>query len=343
MKKTVLILPFILFHYLNLQAQSNSEKSILNIGDQAPKLEVGSWLKGSPTTTLIPGKIYVIEFWATWCLPCIAQFPHLSELAEKYKDKVVFNGISIREKEGTTMRTLQTFVNSKSEQMRYPVATDTEDGYMYRNWYQRAEPKGIPYAIVVGGDGRIAWKGNPAGIDKILSAITSGKFFIELAVIRAKEDARLNRIDDELCSKFNPYFTARDWKGLKKTVDSAVSKHPELKFRKITGNAGFIALARTKPTKAAEFVREWWAANDLPDWAAVANVVKPELEFPAELYLLAVEALEQQLKHYPWSMTELDTYRKISMLYAKAGKYELGEKANKKADSLEKGISRDHK
>lgn len=32
-------------------------------------------------------KVILINFWATWCLPCIKEFPHLQELYETYQEK----------------------------------------------------------------------------------------------------------------------------------------------------------------------------------------------------------------------------------------------------------------
>ncbi|MCB9224549.1 MAG: AhpC/TSA family protein [Crocinitomicaceae bacterium] len=40
------------------------------------------------------GKITVVDFWATWCGPCKAEFPALHELEKKYKDQVTFLGIA---------------------------------------------------------------------------------------------------------------------------------------------------------------------------------------------------------------------------------------------------------
>ena len=63
------------------------EEIRLQIGDAAPELKVEKWVKGDPVTTFEKGKVYVVEFWATWCPPCIKSIPHLTELQKQYKEK----------------------------------------------------------------------------------------------------------------------------------------------------------------------------------------------------------------------------------------------------------------
>jgi thiol-disulfide isomerase/thioredoxin len=85
----------------------------------APALDVSTWINCPPATLAsLKGKIVVLDFWATWCGPCIASIPHTNELAEKFKDKVVFVGVC-HPRGGESMAKM---VQEKG--IKYPVCLD---------------------------------------------------------------------------------------------------------------------------------------------------------------------------------------------------------------------------
>jgi uncharacterized protein (TIGR03435 family) len=61
------------------------------VGQAAPTIKMAKWLQAPASIheAWPAGKVVVLEFWSTWCGPCVAAFPHLNELSEKFKDQPV--------------------------------------------------------------------------------------------------------------------------------------------------------------------------------------------------------------------------------------------------------------
>ena len=69
------------------------------------------------------GTAYVVEFWATWCPPCVASIPHLTKLQKKHKNIVVM-GVAGSERAGK--EPLEAFVKKQGSKMAYTVAYDSD-------------------------------------------------------------------------------------------------------------------------------------------------------------------------------------------------------------------------
>src|SRR5438045_1054463 len=163
---------------------SSANAANLKVGVAAPPLKVAKWVKGTPITSFQPGKVYVVEFWATWCGPCKQSIPHLTELAKKFAGKVTFTGVSVWEdpdasKTGSSayMAKVASFVKNMGDNMAYNVAVDDPKGTMAETWMRAADQNGIPAAFVIDQHGKDAWIGHPMmGLDKVLPQVIAGKF-----------------------------------------------------------------------------------------------------------------------------------------------------------------------
>ena len=135
---------------------------VLVPGMPAPAFTADASIKGVEVKALAPGKVHVVEFWATWCGPCIGSMPHLTQLQKSNPDVTVIgvagfergNDVTAKEKK------VRDFIAAKPERADYTIVFDG-DGTMANEWMQAARRNSIPTAFVVGMDGKIAYIGSP--------------------------------------------------------------------------------------------------------------------------------------------------------------------------------------
>ena len=154
-------------------AEAGAKKPSLDVGAPAPALHVEKWVKGSPVPAFEKGKTYVVEFWATWCGPCIASMPHLSALQRQYKDKgVTFIGVTTKDPRND-LAAVEAMVKKKGDGMDYTVAWD-EAQKTYAAYMAAAGQDGIPCAFLVDGAGKIAYIGHPMFLDLPVEQVVAG-------------------------------------------------------------------------------------------------------------------------------------------------------------------------
>lgn len=203
----------------------------LKVGDPAPAIKVAKWIKGQAVERFDPGQIYVVEFWATWCGPCIKNIPHLTEFAKTYEGKVRIVGVSIWEaRKGDAAKRLEkveAFVTSMGDKMDYTVAADDDDGFMGKTWMDAAEQKGIPTAFIIGKDGKVAWIGYPWVMNEKLAQIVAGTPDPQAG----GEEAAKKQAEDALFAATRKQVEEKNDQEALASLDKLDVEHPELAGR----------------------------------------------------------------------------------------------------------------
>jgi len=112
--------------------------------------EVNWVTQNPPTCEDFASSVHVIEFWATWCKPCIKQMPHMMTLAKEYEShNVIFTGISV----DRSIKDVRKFVEKKK--INYHIAMDN-------GLSDTLGVDGIPRAFIISHEAKILWSGNPS-------------------------------------------------------------------------------------------------------------------------------------------------------------------------------------
>jgi thiol-disulfide isomerase/thioredoxin len=144
-------------------------KDVLKVGDPAPPLVFETVLQGPAPPDIdwksLAGKVVILDFWGSWCAPCVERIPHLNELAAHYEGKPV-QIIAVGHENA---RKAAWFL------MKHPISgwvaldTDLSVYKSYTAW-------GIPYAVIVDQKGTVAAILHPNHLNsEVVDAVLAGK------------------------------------------------------------------------------------------------------------------------------------------------------------------------
>ena len=283
------------------------EESHLKIGDPAPILHPMAWIKGEPVTHYDPGRIYVVEFWATWCPPCLESVPRLTALQSKYRDELTVVGVNVLESamgqgDETSVRA---FVRKGSPAMGYTVAMDDPMKQpVFTGWMISAGLCCLPAAFIVDRKGAIVWMGNTVAsksysFDEALQDTLSGK----PDLVRARALQESTRMSSAKVIALKPALDARmsrDFETVVTEIDRVLAQHPEyapeafpLKLAAMLHVNEHDGLAYVLSASKSTDLRKALNATDDPSyWGIVGRTIADEKDLSSSAYETASEYLQ---------------------------------------------------
>jgi thiol-disulfide isomerase/thioredoxin len=128
----------------------------IQVGER-PRFAVRSMDGQVISNETMAGRIVIMDFWATWCPPCVASKPHLRQLNEKYKSRGVVMVSLSRDRDARTARRF-----AESNGMDWLQVHDMgQTPQLAPAWGVR----GIPHAFILSPDGELLWRGHPMRLE----------------------------------------------------------------------------------------------------------------------------------------------------------------------------------
>lgn len=283
---------------ISAQAQDPKVKEVtqkaeaaLKVGDPAPALKATKWLQGDEVKAFAPDHVYVVEFWATWCGPCIVMMPHMSDLQQEYKGKATFIGYTAKDPSNSAEK-VASFVEKRGPKLKYTFAY-ADDRTTYDAWMKAANRNGIPCCFVVGKDSKIAYIGHPMYLDEVLPKVVAGTW--------TKSDAEgMDKVEQAVTAVFKSF--GGDAEAGLKALAEFEKNHPKLAhIPYFTAPKINMLLKGKKTAEARKFAEEVIARAVKADDTGALQAVSGALRSPAaggdkDLLALSVNAAQAMVK-----------------------------------------------
>lgn len=278
-------------------------------------LAKGEWIQGEAPAEWEPGKVYMLECWATWCGPCLAVIPHVNELHKKYSEKGLrVIGVNVWE---DGKEKVANFVKGKGDGMSYPVVYSGKGSDFENDWLKAAGVSGIPHAFLVR-DGKLLLKSHPARInDEVIQAALEGGE----AIAKIEESMRK---EGEQQAAMSPVLREFSKAAAKKDIPAMEAAHAKVK--EIDKSGRYAAAIELEIALAKK------------DWDGVATALVREDVNPSSVMRVARTVSGDD--DVPGPLVESATAKFVTLTQGKAGPMDLEVisrlqwKMDKKEDAL---------
>lgn len=140
-----------------------SSQNELVVGKMAPNINITDYIFNTPSDKNFKNKFILLEFWATWCGPCLEEVPRLNKFQEKFKSKKDFVFISItNEKSDKVLRTLKRIPFNS-------IVVSDQTGKTFKNFIEDKDGSySIPKTILIDNKGIVKWIGSPYDLNDLI-------------------------------------------------------------------------------------------------------------------------------------------------------------------------------
>lgn len=135
----------------DLRADQRDELRERLINEPAPAFSLTDLQGRTISSAALRGKVVVLDFWATWCAPCIASFPAMQQAQARFQNDPAVRFLFVNTREGGRVQRVREYMSKNPYPFVVPLDLQQKVSTAYG-------VLGIPTKVVIGPDGRIRYR-----------------------------------------------------------------------------------------------------------------------------------------------------------------------------------------